>query len=202
MSVITTHALKPIDPNFNIINELKAKNILVTKSIYRYDRNNNVTSHDLLVVDYAACDKTQTDAELKKLKEEGRTVETFNTSEGVIEKYEAMGFTFDKAFSKENGRYRFRQEWDKNVLESLLTMPVCHKEPDNHFNENTLFWFLNYGCDEDPAFYISKAFPEQAFSYVEEMEGDIICDCIIKNGEVTEDLRLKEDYNNDAWERD
>ena len=184
MSVITTHMISPINPDFDLIGKLKEKNILTEKTIYRYNKNNEVVSQNSLIVDYTACDKTQADAELKKLKEEGRVVETFDTSKGVIEKYEAMGFAFDKAFSKENSHYRFRQEWDERVLNTLLTMPVSIRDAKNRFAENTVFWFLKYRSDEVPAFYIAKAFPEEEFRYTEEIEGDVIYDVTIKGGEV------------------
>lgn len=185
MSVITTHMISPVNPDFDLIGKLKEKNILIEKTIYRYNRNNEVVGRDSLIIDYAACDAAQAKADFFNLKKEKRIVESFsNDLESDIKKYESLGCIYDKKLSEEVGHACFRQEWDERVLDGLLTMPVSVKDAKNGFSENTVFWFLNYRCDETPAFYISKAFPEEEFRYTEEMEGDIVCDLTVKGGEV------------------
>ena len=185
MSVITTHMICPVNPDFDLIGKLKEKNILIEKTIYRYDRNDEIIGKDLLIIDYMACDATQAKTELLSLKKEKRIVESFsNDLEADIKKYESLGCTYDKKLSKKVGHACFRQEWDEKVLNGLLTMPVSIKDAKNGFPESTVYWFLNYRCDEKPAFYISKAFPEEEFRYMEEIENDIVCDLTIKGGEI------------------
>lgn len=150
MSVITTHMISPVNPDFDLIGKLKEKNILIEKTIYRYNKNNEVVGRNSLIIDYTACDAAEAEANLLRIKYEQPETE----------------------------------EWDERVLNTLLTMPVSIRDAENGFSENTVFWFLNYRCDEMPAFYIAKAFPEEEFRYTEEMEGSIVCDLTIKDDKV------------------
>ena len=86
--------------------------------------------------------------------------------------------------SSKNGWTYFKKPWDKKVYDSLPLYPVSFN------NDNVLCWIKNYGCDDTPAYAISKKYPNITFEY-EEYIADYIVHVLVKDGKVVEDLRKK-----------
>lgn len=87
------------------------------------------------------------------------------------------------------------QDIEKTIMESYpATTPEglknASKMPVTFENDGeTMKWFVNHSGDDNPAFLISEAYPEETFRLSYVIENDLIYDIAIKNGKPLEDVK-------------
>ena len=90
---------------------------------------------------------------------------------------------------------------EKSIMESYpATTPEglknASKMPVTFENDGeTMKWFVNHGGDDNPAFLISEAYPEETFRLTYVIENDLIYDIAIKNGKSLGDFKNLNEKN-------
>lgn len=84
-------------------------------------------------------------------------------------------------FSKKNedGKHGVRRDLTDEEIEELKYWPIVFH------NENEVEWVCKWKCNDNPAFFISKLFPDKTFEYIMFYEGETDGIFTIKDGVFT-----------------
>ncbi len=186
MGVITTHLLEIASEGHekNITKLLTDAGVLSEKELFYYDYRNccPVYTKVSTAIDYNKAPKEIAEKERKHIEEKGIWIMVPGDSPR-IESYMAAGFK--KTEEDPQTHYiTLRKDISKKAIEASMGYKVCLHENDNKF----IFWNINYGYDDTPAYIISTIFPDIEFEYREVVENDLVCHSIMKNGEVIKDF--------------
>lgn len=185
MSVIDSNFLSLADGS-DIRTFLKQKGVLKEKelSFYNFKEGKIVYTTFENVVDYMALPEEIVKEEREKIISEGCWVGV--PEFGNIQRYLDLGFKVTPSDNKTSYTY-LKRELSEKEIEGRMGQRVMLSN-DEHTNTPYIYWQFNYGFDDTPAYLLSKAFKDVEFHFHESVEGDVVQDCIIKNGEVIKDL--------------
>ncbi len=186
MSNYIHHVLTLKEGSDTILSDLIRKDNLITKrTIYRYNRSGEVEGREIdNVLDMNMCDKTLAYQDVDKTYMtmiDSACNKNYSDYDERVKKNEARGWEVDPTF--EDGKH-FRRKWDKRVYDSLALEPVM-------FEGNSAEWYRAWTWNDLPATAISKFYPELTFEYSEYSCGNIVCHCLMKNGETIKNLLKK-----------
>ena len=185
MSVIDSNYLSLADGS-DIRTFLKEKGILKEKELSFYNFREGKIVYTTLenVIDYTALPEEIVKEQREKIVAEGCWVGVPGFES--IQRYLDLGFKVTPSDNKTSYTY-LKREMSEREVEGQMGQRVTLSD-DEYTDKPYIYWQFNYSFDDTPAYLLSKAFKDIEFHYTESMEGDIIQDCIIKNGEVIKDM--------------